>query len=251
MIGNSTNPEMTMKQLFLALAVGFAPVPAALCQESPAAPPAPAPAVEVDVPEGVVVDGESADVLEEKIEKGVLKLVEKAITVAGDELSEEEKKQILSEVKSELESESDVDSEDGGFRINIDSDDSSGMGAKEAAIAMLAISLIFGTPIFVVIAVLYAGYRKRRLVQETISQYLASGKDVPPEILENIHGGAEKPKNYLQKGFVMVGAGLGIFLCFSIMGEIGIASLGVIPLFIGLAQILIWKLEKPDNAPRG
>ena len=113
------------------------------------------------------------------------------------------------------------------------------------------VTTAIGLVIFVVIAVLYAGYRKRRLVQETISQYLASGKDVPPEILESIHGGAEKPKNYLQKGFVMVGTGLGIFLCFAIMGEIGIASLGVIPLFIGLAQILIWKLEKPDHGPRG
>jgi hypothetical protein len=253
MIGNSTNPETTMKHVLLALAVCFASVPVALSQESPSAPVAPAPgaAVEIDLPEGVVVNGESADVLEEKIEKGVLKLVEKAITVAGDELSEEERERILSEVKSELETESDDGSADSGFRINIDTDHDNGMGVQQAAIAMLAISLIFGTPILVVIAVLYAGYRKRRLVQETISQYLASGKDVPAEILESIHGGGDKPKSYLQKGFVMVGAGVGIFLCFAIMGEIGIASLGVIPLFIGLAQILIWKLEKPENAPRG
>lgn len=257
MIGNPTNPEMTMKQLVLAVFVCFAAVPAALAQESSAVPTATQPVaaeatVTIDVPASSGTGNESRDVLDEKIEKGVLKLVEKAITIAGDELSEEEKKEILSEVKSELESGSDSgDSGDSGFSINIDSDDSSDMGVQQAAIAMLAISLIFGTPILVVIAVLYAGYRKRRLVQETISQYLASGKDVPPEILESIHGGAEKPKNYLQKGFVMVGAGVGIFLCFAIMGEIGIASLGVIPLFIGLAQILIWKLEKPDNAPRG
>jgi hypothetical protein len=242
-----------MKQLFLSLVFCVAAVPVALSQETPATSAEARPTVaEATVTvEAPAAGDESHDVLEEKIEKGVLKLVEKAITVAGDELSDEEKKQILSEVKSELETESDNGSGDSGFRINIDTDDDNGMGVQQAAIAMLAISLIFGTPILVVIAVLYAGYRKRRLVQETISQYLASGKDVPPEILESIHGGAEKPKNYLQKGFVMVGAGVGIFLCFAIMGEIGVASLGVIPLFIGLAQILIWKLEKPDNAARG
>jgi len=199
----------------------------------------------------VIVDGsdsESREALKKKVEAGVLRLVDKAVTASGD-VSEEEKAALLSELKEELADERESDS---GFNITIGDDGGSGsMGLHEMIIAIIAISLIFGTPIFVVIAVLYAGYRKRRLVQETISQYLASGKDVPPEILESIHGGSEKPKNYLQKGFVMVGVGVGIFLCFAIMGEIGVASLGIIPLFIGLAQILIWKLEKPDNGARG
>lgn len=190
--------------------------------------------------------GQSSDELEERIETGVLRLIEGVITVAGDELSEDEKEEILAEVRSELASERHSDT--GEFRINVGSDDGD---AVALAIPLLAITLIFGTPIFIVIAVLYAGYRKRRLVQQTISEYLASGKDVPAEILESIHGGAEKPKNYLQKGFVMVGAGVGIFLAFAIMGSIEAASLGLIPLFIGVAQLLIWKLEKPGNDARG
>jgi hypothetical protein len=186
----------------------------------------------------------SKDDLEEKIEMSVLRLIENVISSAGNELSEEEKHEILSEVRSELKSER----ESGAFTINVGSDDGD---AVHLAIPLLAITLVFGTPIFIVIAVLYAGYRKRRLVQETISEYLASGKDVPAEILQSIHGGAEKPKNYLQKGFVMVGAGIGIFLAFAIMGSIEAASLGLIPLFIGVAQLLIWKLEKPGNDARG
>jgi hypothetical protein len=189
---------------------------------------------------------QSRDELEEKIETGILRMIEKVISAAGDDISEEEKRQSLSEVKSELESER--DEQEHGVRIDLGSD---GGEMVSLAVPLLAISLIFGTPILVVIAVLYAGYRKRRLVAETISQYLASGKEVPPEILESIHGGAEKPKNYLQKGFVMVGAGVGIFLAFAIMGSIEAASLGLIPLFIGIAQLFIWKMEKPGNGTRG
>ena len=191
-------------------------------------------------------DAQSREELENRVHTGVLRVIDKALSAAGGGVSEKEKQEVLSEIKAELEDRR--DSGEHGLSINLDSDSGENIAL---AIPLLAISLIFGTPILVVAAVLYAGYRKRRLVKETISEYLASGKDVPAEILESIHGGAEKPKNYLQKGFVMVGTGLGIFLCFAIMGEIEVASLGVIPLFIGLAQILIWKLEKPENGPRG
>jgi hypothetical protein len=188
----------------------------------------------------------SRDDLEARIEEGVLRLIENVIAATGDDLSESEKQEILSEVKTELQSER--ESREHGLSINVGSDEGD---IVQLVLPLLAVTLIFGTPIFIVIAVLYAGYRKRRLIQETISQYLASGKEVPPEILESIHGGAERPKNYLQKGFVMVGAGIGIFLAFAIMGSIETASLGLIPLFIGVAQLLIWKLEKPDNDARG
>lgn len=110
-------------------------------------------------------------------------------------------------------------------------------------VASLAILFIFGTPIMLVAAVLYANYRKRRLMHNTIDQYVTSGRDIPPEVLESLHQQVT-PGNNLSRGLVMTGAGLGVIACFLVMGTKEAAALGLIPLFIGLAQLLIWKLEK-------
>ena len=42
----------------------------------------------------------------------------------------------------------------------------------------------------------------------------------------------------------LLGAGIGIVLCFALMGNMTLAYLDLIPLFIGLALLLIWKLEQ-------
>ena len=117
----------------------------------------------------------------------------------------------------------------------------------ELVIAGLAIIFVFGTPIMIVAAVLYWAYRRRRLAHDTINQFLQSGKDIPPAVLDNLFQ-EQTPRNNLQKGLVMTGLGVGIFLCFTLIGSMSAASLGLIPLFIGLAQLLIWKLEQNKGA---
>jgi hypothetical protein len=139
-----------------------------------------------------------------------------------------------------------------GLRDRIDSAES-GTGAPWESnsidslggmfVASLAIMLIFGTPIMLVAAVLYANYRKRRLMHNTIDQYVSSGRDIPPAVLESLHQQVT-PGNNLHRGLVMTGVGLGVIACFLVMGAREAAALGLIPLFIGLAQLLIWKLEK-------
>ena len=128
--------------------------------------------------------------------------------------------------------------------LNIDG----GLNAKTTLIATLSILLIFGTPIMLVAAILYAGHRKRRLASDTASQFLANGQTVPPEVWQGLAGDAS-PRSNLHKGMIMLGAGLGIFLCFWLIGSMKAAYLGLIPLFIGIAQLLIWKLENNKETP--
>ncbi len=109
-------------------------------------------------------------------------------------------------------------------------------------IALTAILFTFGTPIMIIAAVLYSSYRKKRLMHETIDQYVTSGKDIPDEVLKGLQKEVT-PKNNLHRGLVMSGVGLGIFACFAVIGSLEAAAIGLIPLFIGLAQLLIWKLE--------
>jgi len=245
-----------MKQLLIAIALGLA-VLAAHAQEEPvpeAAGPAPAAetAAQADdrgarlsaADEGNLDD----DALKQRVRGKVLKFVDTILESAGDEITEEQKREILEELEAEFDG-STSRRPKAGLTIDIRDDGGSDESALEMLVPILAITLTFGTPILVVIAVLYAGYRKRRLLKETISEYLASGRDVPPEILENLQGGA-RPKNYLQKGLVMAGAGIGIISSFAMIGSTSAAALGLIPLFIGLAQLLIWKMERDDEGAK-
>jgi|GEM_PF-3403202 hypothetical protein len=122
-------------------------------------------------------------------------------------------------------------------------------GIGKTLIAALSILLIFGTPIMLVAAVLYAGHRKRRLARDMASEFLANGQPVPPEVWQGLAGDTSARSN-LHKGMIMLGAGVGVFVCFWLIGSMKAAYLALIPLFIGIAQLLIWKLEKPqENNP--
>jgi len=123
-----------------------------------------------------------------------------------------------------------------------------GTPAGEVLIAILAIVLIFGTPIMIVGAVLYSSYRKRRLVRDTVSDYLASGQQVPPEVWRGLSGDSA-PRNNLNRGMITLAVGIGVFACFALMGAMEAAYLALIPLFIGVAQLLIWKLEQSKASP--
>lgn len=113
---------------------------------------------------------------------------------------------------------------------------------NETVITILAITLLFGSPLLIVAVVLYASYRKRRLLHETITQYVAKDRDIPPEVLEGLHK-ETKPANNLQKGMIYLALGLGTGLALYLMGETNAAALGFIPLFIGIAYLFIWKLD--------
>lgn len=118
--------------------------------------------------------------------------------------------------------------------------------AARWSIAVLAIVLIFGTPVMIVAMVLYASHRKRRLARDMASQFLASGQPVPPEVWRGL-ARDRSPRDNLRNGMVMLALGLGVFLCFWLIGSMAAAYLGLIPLFIGIALLLIWMLEKSEK----
>lgn len=168
--------------------------------------------------------------LKQAIRDSVADIVEKALA-ADPDIKEEQRDQILDKIRN--------------MPVSAHMDEEPPAGAL--AVGALAIILIFGMPVMIVVAVLYWAYRRRRLAHDTINQFLASGKDIPPAVLDNLFR-EQTPKNNLHKGLVMTGLGVGVFLCFALIGSMKAASVGLIPLFIGLAQLLIWKLERSGEA---
>ena len=123
------------------------------------------------------------------------------------------------------------------------------IGIGQSIAGILAVLFIFGTPIMLVALVLYALHRKRRLALEMASQFLASDKPVPPEVWQGLTGDTS-PRSNLHNGMIMLGLGIGVFLCFWLMDATTAAYLALIPLFIGIAQLLIWSLEKQRASPK-
>lgn len=117
----------------------------------------------------------------------------------------------------------------------------------ESLAGVLAILLIFGGPVLIVAIVSHNNRRKRQMVHETIDRVIAQGKDVPVELLDAL----DKPRNGkspLARGSVniAIGVALGAML-FALAGP-DVATIGLIPLCIGLAQLLVWKLENRPQA---
>ncbi|MCV6614356.1 MAG: DUF6249 domain-containing protein [Cellvibrionaceae bacterium] len=167
---------------------------------------------------------------------------------------------VLKEVAEELEKEGkavngsiviDVDSDEveeakGEVRQVIHQGSSSGIGQAisnflEALVAVVAIVLIFGMPVLIVGVVMYGRHKRRQLVNESIDKLLENGREIPPELLNEVAGRDEK--STLNKGVMLVAIGVGLMAFLgSVAGEVG--TVGLIPALIGVAHIYIWKTEK-------
>lgn len=170
----------------------------------------------------------------------IMTFVDGILKDADVELSDEDRKALKAGLKHELKD------AHAGTEVSV----ADSVPLAGIAVGALAVFFFFGTPIMIVAFVLYASYRKRRLIHETINSYVASGKEIPPEVFKSFHE-ESSPKNNLQRGLLMMGIGMGIIICFLIIGVDEAAALGAIPLFIGLAQLLIWKLEKNGSGSKG
>ncbi|QFT55431.1 DUF6249 domain-containing protein [Microbulbifer sp. THAF38] len=106
---------------------------------------------------------------------------------------------------------------------------------------VLALLCVFGMPVLIVWLVTRNSYRKKQLVMENINRMVAEGRDVPSEMLDMLEGNT--PNNSADKGFTLIAVGAAVFIWLSAMAGVGVGSLGLIPLFIGLARFINWKLD--------
>lgn len=125
-----------------------------------------------------------------------------------------------------------------GIELDINADTS----VSESIIAIVAIVLSLGMPIIIVAMALYAAYRKRKQRTELITTFVENNREIPSEILQNLDAfGGEK--NNLQGGLIAIGLGLGLLFGLGLLAGWEVGALGLIPFFLGLAKLLIWKME--------
>jgi len=202
------------------------------------------------------MDSETGTIMIRKDENGVSKEVNINLGFLGKsiiaEIAEELDKEGLSgsdPIKIKIDGDDNVVFEKAGKKevikrhidYNNDSDDSNGI---QALVAIVAITLIFGMPVFIVIAVMYGRHKRRAMVHESVNKLIDSGQEIPPEIFEEATGAAKDPR---KKGIMLVAVGLGLFAFLSAIGDSKVGTIGLIPLMIGLAHIVIWKTDPNRN----
>ena len=178
--------------------------------------------LDIDFDDDYAINEESIDTIGSVIRKVAGDEVADEVVIELKGLSDEEKKQLSKSLREGL-----------PF-------DGEKVPGWVGAVAILAVILIFGSPIIVLIAVFFFMGRKRKQKMNIIQVYLDAGKDVPPELIRTFESGGGSFKS----GVLLAGAGLGIVAAFNAANEPSVAALGLIPLFIGIAKLLYWFFEE-------
>ncbi len=115
---------------------------------------------------------------------------------------------------------------------------------EEVLVPIVAITFIFGMPVFIVLIVFIFKFKERKAKYVLAEAALKAGKDVPPGLFNNNH----EPSNTMAKGITntFLGLGLGIFL-WALTGEFGLGCIGFMITLIGIGQIIIHKTSRSSR----
>lgn len=119
-----------------------------------------------------------------------------------------------------------------------------GHDAKEAAIAITAIVFVFGLPLVIVFIVFFFRYKNRKAKYRLVEQALASGQPLPENLFTEADSADIRSKGIKN---IFVGIGLFIFL-WAITGEFGLGSIGLLVMFTGFGQLVIFYTQQSKNS---
>jgi hypothetical protein len=118
-------------------------------------------------------------------------------------------------------------------------------------VPITAIIFIFGGPIFLLCFWLLQRYRAKARRQQDINtnieKLLAAGRDIPIELLRGDEPKSDEPVGSRDKGIRNIFLGTGWLVFLTIMVGFDIGSAGFIWIALGLSQVLIWYLNRPNG----
>ena len=123
------------------------------------------------------------------------------------------------------------------------------MDSMGGVVALLAVILVFGTPVIIVIAILIHKAKRTQRIHQTVVALAEKGLAIPPDLF--VDKPAAESSSPLQKGVLLIAVGAGLTIFFlSMPGRHASWGVGVIPLLIGVGYLIVWKLEgkKGDKA---
>lgn len=103
----------------------------------------------------------------------------------------------------------------------------------------------FATIVFIVFIAGFLGLKKRQSNNKLMETAILHGRDIPSDYF--INNGGRRPKSRLNSGLVLIGTGIGLML-FLLQCADSFWALGLIPIFIGVANLITYFVEDCRNA---
>jgi len=115
-------------------------------------------------------------------------------------------------------------------------------------VPIVAILGVFGMPVAIVGLVFYFIYRRNKMMHETLRAMIEKGMPVTPELLADLKATGYKTKSQsrnhrLLPGLVLTGLGTALLISHPGYHHSG----GWILLFIGVAFLIVWAVERTDK----
>ena len=164
---------------------------------------------------------------------GVLKIISTLTETEWDDLTQDEKEQIQSAL-NEIEE---------GIEIDV----ATKTGFFYAILAIMAVSFTSGLPVIVIAIILYYKHRKRRQRDAVIEKFINSGKDVPAELLASWELHPDESDSRLHQGIKLIAVSLGLYIFLYFFVGADVALIAAIPLFLGIARLIIWKISQKSG----
>lgn len=111
-------------------------------------------------------------------------------------------------------------------------------------------------PIVAIVGAYMTRSRREQLLHETLRQLSERGQPIPPELLSGELCETPKQASWgagrspLSDGLVSIAVGLGLMVMFWAMQPgAWLWAIGCIPLFVGIAKLLVWRFEAKQDRP--
>jgi hypothetical protein len=108
---------------------------------------------------------------------------------------------------------------------------------------LVAVVLIFGSPVLIVMALLRHRLNKQRLVNELALKLAEKGQAIPPELFIQ----PAPRKSDLRRGIIWSTVGLGVVLFGIFNGDSDVMGIGFIPVMIGIGFAVAAWLENKQK----
>lgn len=184
------------------------------------------------------------DVDDDEARDRVERVVEKLGRVFGENFSSELEIELNS--MSERDREELEDALEDVFGDNGVHFDTNGMGAGETFVAITALSLTLGLPVIILILVLLFGQRKRRQMMDLAAMYIKADQPMPEHVMSEF-GSGKSGNQRLRSGLQYTFVGIAVVAILGTLADGGAATLGLIPIAIGLARLIYWKFDKAKS----
>lgn len=193
---------------------------------------------QISAPETDFEDGAESEIKislsgEDESVGAISKIIRTLAETEWDDLTEDEKGKIQSAL-NEIEE---------GIEIDV----ATKTGFFYAILAIMAVSFTLGLPVIVIAIILYYKHRKRRQRDAVIEKFINSGKDVPAELLASWELHPDESDSRLHQGIKLIAVSLGLYLFLHFSVGTDVALIAAIPLFLGIARLIIWKISQKSG----